>query len=214
MAKKQQGDKLPPGYLAISRKFFEHSFWKEARVYSWAEAWIDLLQSAWFGEKPSRQIINKSVIYYGRGEMVASIRFLAQRWRWPHGNVQRFVDLLERENMITRRTEKNQTIVTIINYKTYNGIGSKSTGYATPENPGKSGTPVGTPNSTSVGTPNANDNKELIVDSGTPVGTPNGTPSDTLAVHPRYKEEEGLEESKERIQDSAASIERRPPSTK
>ena len=36
------------GYLMLSRKFFSHKLWREARVFSECEAWLDLLQSARF----------------------------------------------------------------------------------------------------------------------------------------------------------------------
>ena len=31
-------------FIRINRKLFNHTFWKENRIYSKAEAWIDLIQ--------------------------------------------------------------------------------------------------------------------------------------------------------------------------
>jgi hypothetical protein len=108
-------------YMPINRRFFNHSFWLEDRVYSKAEAWLDLLQSARFEVSQGKALIGTKVITWNRGELVASVRFLAQRWNWGNGKVLRFIELLEAEGMITRRKIFGQSIVIINNYEMYNG---------------------------------------------------------------------------------------------
>ncbi|WP_294552947.1 hypothetical protein [uncultured Bacteroides sp.] len=113
----------------------------ENREFSRAEAWIDLLQLARFEANSTKEIINGRVIEYERGERPLSLRLLAERWKWSKNRVDKFLDLLVSERMITKRTTQGtgcgtdtgtacgtkQTIITVCNYDTYNSQ-SKKTG--------------------------------------------------------------------------------------
>lgn len=108
-------------YIPINRRYFDHRFWQEERIYSKAEAWLDILQQARFEVSQGKLLIGMKMIMWNRGELVASVRFLADRWGWGNGKVLRYLELLEQDEMITRRQEFGQTIITICNYDTYNG---------------------------------------------------------------------------------------------
>jgi len=114
-------DKLK-NFIPINRRVFEHPFWNEKREYSKFEAWIDLLKSARFDEGEDSMIVSNQTVVWSRGEMVASLRFLAERWQWSKKKVDNFMKRLESDKSITRRTAKGtvQTIVTICKYDTYN----------------------------------------------------------------------------------------------
>lgn len=107
------------GYIPISRKLFEHPFWCEKRVFSRAEAWIDLLQSAQFENK--KLLISGRPINVKRGQLAISLRFLAGRWNWSKNKVSYFLNVLISESMI-KRTDNGtpQTIITICKYDNYN----------------------------------------------------------------------------------------------
>jgi hypothetical protein len=60
------------------------------------------------------------IVNINRGELRASQRFLAQRWRWSLSRVNGFIKLLLDERMIERRTEHSETIIVIKNYEVYN----------------------------------------------------------------------------------------------
>lgn len=111
---------MSSGYVRLSRKFFKHSFWKESRIYSPAEAWLDLISSARFEEEPERLLVNLKIVNINRGELRASQRYLANRWRWSLSKVNGFIKLLLDERMIERRTEHSETIIIIKNYEVYN----------------------------------------------------------------------------------------------
>lgn len=55
------------GFIKLNRGFFDNFLWNEAREYSKAEAWIDLIQSARF--EASTEIINGKVIELQKGEI-------------------------------------------------------------------------------------------------------------------------------------------------
>ncbi|QNS40154.1 hypothetical protein H0S70_07000 [Chryseobacterium manosquense] len=108
------------GFIKLGRGFFDNPFWKENREYSKAEAWIDLIQSARFESTPEKVFTKMNFITINRGELRASQRFLAQRWGWSVGKVNRFINVLEMERMVERRVEHQETIVKLCNYGLYN----------------------------------------------------------------------------------------------
>lgn len=109
-------------YIPLSRKSFDHAFWKESREYSRFEAWLDLLQSARFDEAETGGMIGGSFVKWKRGELPASLRFLAERWKWSKNKVDCFLKVLVLEQMIVKRTAvgTTQTIITICKYESYN----------------------------------------------------------------------------------------------
>ena len=111
-------------YIPISRKLFDHVFFSEGRTFSKFEAWIDLLQEARYESKEGKRLVGGKVIIIKRGEIPASLRFLAERWKWSRNKVDSFLKLLESEQMILKRTANGtvQTVITICKYDTYNPI--------------------------------------------------------------------------------------------
>ena len=108
------------GFIPISRKFFENPFWSEDRVFSKCEAWLDLIQTARIEQ--SNAIINGKVIELQRGELCASIRFLAKRWTWGEQKIRTYLKMLSDLGMITSRQHRGETIVTLVNYGFYNDL--------------------------------------------------------------------------------------------
>lgn len=107
-------------YIPISRRLFEHQLWCEERIYSRFEAWLDLIQSARFED--TKQLIGNRFIEVKKGQILASLRFLAGRWQWSTKKVNSFLDLLIQDKMIIKETPKEtgQTVITICNYDKYN----------------------------------------------------------------------------------------------
>lgn len=110
------------GYVKVSRKMFAGDpFWDEERQYSRAEAWIDLIQMASW--KDRKQVVGATVVHLERGELLASERFLSERWQWSRGKVRRFLDLLEKMDRISKKTDHKTdhhgTVVSVCNYDAY-----------------------------------------------------------------------------------------------
>lgn len=117
-------------YIPLSRKSFEHFLWTEQRELSRFEAWLDLLQSARFEEAETGRMIGGSFVKWKRGELPASLRFLAERWGWSKNKVDGFLKVLVSEQMIVKRTADGtaQTVITVCKYDSYN-VKSKSKGH-------------------------------------------------------------------------------------
>lgn len=113
-------------FFPINRKFFKHPFWTEKRTFSKSEAWLDLMQSARFEESEATELIGGKLVRWSRGQVPASIRFLADNWGWSRGKVEDFLRMLEKMDMITRHQEAGQTVITLSNYTFYNAFGQQN----------------------------------------------------------------------------------------
>lgn len=109
-------------FLRLGRGFFDHWLWQEKRVFSKAEAWLDLVQSSAY--QPQKRMISGEVIEVPRGGIVASERFLSDRWMWSRTKVRAFLDLLVSDKMIIpdKDRQKNHRITVFIlwNFEKYN----------------------------------------------------------------------------------------------
>lgn len=114
-------------FLPINRKLFEHKFWTDKREFSKFEAWLDLLQSARFEISEGSVLIGYKTVKYGRGQFVASYRFLATRWQWSTKKVGNYLGMLEENGMLKKETVKETpvTLITICKYETYNTVSVK-----------------------------------------------------------------------------------------
>lgn len=103
------------GWIKISRNITEHWLWDDGEKLKW---WLDLLLMAQWEDK---KVMYDSHLYtLQRGQMLASISFLTERWKRNRQTVMKFLKLLEEENIITRTVMDRQTpILTICNYDKY-----------------------------------------------------------------------------------------------
>lgn len=105
------------GYLKIYRRFYGSDLWQEPREFSRAEAWLDLLGLAAWGER--------TVSIGGRswtldpGEVITSRPFLATRWNWTRARVRRFLEYLVEARRISYEPDGIYTRIHISNYQRY-----------------------------------------------------------------------------------------------
>ena len=107
------------GYFAVWRKIQDHPFYKEKRVFSKYEAWLDLLMNAQHQREPKQVCLGMTVLTQHYGETLRSIRTWGRRWSWGRSKVTRFLKLLEELNQITVKSEGKTSRITILNYKQY-----------------------------------------------------------------------------------------------
>lgn len=82
------------GYIKLSRKQFDKRdrLWDDGTPYDRRSAWTWLIQSAAWKDSTYRVAGGK--VPLKRGEFVASIRFLAERFKWSKSSVSRFLQEL------------------------------------------------------------------------------------------------------------------------
>lgn len=88
------------GYVTIPRKISEHPYWNEKVPATKRDAIIDLFFSVRYGTDPVKIIVNKKLIELSRGEMIASLRFLENRWQWSKNKVASFLKQLQQDGII------------------------------------------------------------------------------------------------------------------
>jgi len=173
---------MPPdpdqfGYIRISRKLYENDrFWNEPRVFSRHEAWEDFIQMASW--KDQTRLVGNELVELKRGELLASIRYLASRWRWSPKKVRIYLDLLaELERVRAQRGAQGGTVYLLVNYDDYQE-GSAAKGTAGDRGTAK-GTAKGTARGTARGTADTLGDNENGDDRGTARGTDRGTAKGT-----------------------------------
>lgn len=113
------------GVFAVDRGVFDHDKLRDDRApFSKVEAWLWLLSSAAW--KPHRRRVSGHNFDLERGQLVASTRYMAERWRWSEARVRRFLDLLKTDAggdaMIDARSDAGVTVITIRKYDLYQRV--------------------------------------------------------------------------------------------
>jgi hypothetical protein len=110
----------------LHRQFQSHDFWRERRVFSRAEAWIDIIMSARWQDDPGEVRIGNVLLLCGRGEVLYSMQTWAARWSWTESKVKRFLHSLAanrnsdcKRTMIELSNERVTTRIKICNYEAY-----------------------------------------------------------------------------------------------
>lgn len=107
-------------FIPLNRRIFKHYFWKERRVYSRFEAWLDLLQLVNFEVKKKKEFISGRLIEWGRGQYPVSLTFLEKRWLWSTSKIRTYIRLLKNDKMINIEKTQGITVITICKYDSYN----------------------------------------------------------------------------------------------
>lgn len=106
---------MQQGWIKINREIVNHWLWSDAERLKW---WLDLLFLANWDDK---KVLHDSHLFtLKRGQIIASVAFLCERWEMSNKTVIKFLQMLESENMIKREVVHRQTpIITICNYELY-----------------------------------------------------------------------------------------------
>jgi hypothetical protein len=104
------------GWISIHRKITENWLWKD-KPFSRAHAWIDMLIMA--NHTDNKFFLGPEIIEVKRGQILSSIRKLADRWGWSRMKATRFIDVLQHDQMLIKYCDNHKTILTICNYDSY-----------------------------------------------------------------------------------------------
>lgn len=113
-------------WFAVSRDIFAHHIVGiHDRPWTEFEAWLSLVAMASY---ETRRAMNKgTVVILDPGDLMAAHGYLAQRWMWTVPKVRWFLQRLQKEAMITRHCNKQDSrgnsnqiqIISICNYSRY-----------------------------------------------------------------------------------------------
>lgn len=108
------------GTVNIARSIFDHAIFADEPKTE-REAWIwMIMEASW---KPRVRRVGSAVVPTDRGQLAASVRFLAGAWRWTPAKVQRYLKRLEKMEMIRSQADTGVTVLTICNYDEYQSGG-------------------------------------------------------------------------------------------
>ena len=104
------------GYIKLYRELQDCWIWK-GELFTRGQAWVDLLLMA--NHKDTKIPFGDHLEIVARGQFITSISKLSDKWGWSFNTVKRFLNLLESDNMLTRKSDNSKTLITIVNYGIY-----------------------------------------------------------------------------------------------
>lgn len=106
---------MEANYIKISTAITKSWIFKDANYFKW---WVDMLTMA---ARNNHKVMHDSHLFtLERGQLIASIFSLSERWSKNRKTIIRFLNLLQKEDMIRRTVRDRQTpIITICNYERY-----------------------------------------------------------------------------------------------
>lgn len=107
------------GVFALDRGWFDHPSFA-AEPFTEREAWAWLISEAAFKDRIKR--IGSIVLSLERGQVAASLRFMADKWSWKEPRVRRFLGRLKIDAMLTVATDAGISVITICNYTKYQRV--------------------------------------------------------------------------------------------
>ena len=108
---------MKKGWICLHRCILTHWIWQDANRFKW---WIDLLLRA--NNKDAKVLIDGSLMECKRGQFITSLGKLAEEWMVSRNTVRRFLDALESDTMIVRKSTHKLTQITICNYDSYQDV--------------------------------------------------------------------------------------------
>ena len=107
------------GWIKLHRKAFNNSLYTEYRPHTRREAWEDIL--VYVNYEDSFCLIGNDKIECKIGQSLMSLDSWAKIFNWSKSSVNRFFDMLKKENMIATENLYKTTRITVCNYADYQG---------------------------------------------------------------------------------------------
>jgi hypothetical protein len=102
------------GWISIYRKIRNHWIWQDPMKF---QRWIDLLLEV--NHTGKKVNIGYVIIECDRGQTVRSLGNWAKRWKCSKSSAKRFLELLEKDQMIVTENVSRTTRISVCNYNDY-----------------------------------------------------------------------------------------------
>jgi uncharacterized phage protein (TIGR02220 family) len=102
------------GWIKLHREINSHWIWSNSDYFKW---WIDILLEV--NHTQAKVLIKGKVYNCGRGEKLYSLDTWASRWGTNKSKVKRFLEMLQKDEMICVKNETQTTRITICKYDDY-----------------------------------------------------------------------------------------------
>lgn len=107
------------GWIKLHRSLLVNWLWED-KPFSRGQAWIDLLLMA--NHKDKEVLLGNEHISIERGSFVTSELKLMERWGWSKSKVRAFLQVLESDKMLIKKTDHKKTTITIVNYSVFQDL--------------------------------------------------------------------------------------------
>lgn len=104
------------GWIKTYRDLADHWLSQDLQKLGW---WVILLLKV--NHEDKKILSGNQLIELKKGQIIASLSYLATLWKTSKRTAERFVELLEKEQMVSRCTRHKVTILTICNWDSYQG---------------------------------------------------------------------------------------------
>lgn len=101
------------GYVSVPREFFDSIQWRRKRIFTESEAYLDLLQMAYYGSEPTERMVGRRCFIVKRGQIITTTSFLAERWGWKLHRVRYVLRALSVTSFVTSVVTSGRTIITV-----------------------------------------------------------------------------------------------------
>lgn len=103
-------------FIMIPRSFFESGYWCQSRTFNDCEAILDIIQQVRFEATEHFARIGGREVKWGQAEWPASVRFLANRWRWTERRVRTFITSLKKNGIITTDDSQGVNVIRLLKF--------------------------------------------------------------------------------------------------
>ena len=104
------------GTVNLSRDFWDDDAFR-SEPFTQREAFLWFITEASWKDRTRR--FGETVVHLNRGELVASVRFMAKAWKWTPAKVQRFLEKLKSSEKICLKIDTGLTVVSVCKYDQY-----------------------------------------------------------------------------------------------
>ena len=119
------------GYVSVPREFFDSIQWRRKRIFTESEAYLDLLQMAYYGSEPTERMVGRRSFIVKRGQIITTTSFLAERWGWKLHRVRYVLRALSVTSFVTSVVTSGRTIITVNQGNTSNCSEKSVTSFVT-----------------------------------------------------------------------------------
>lgn len=110
---------MSEGWISVHRKIVNNWVWDD-KPFSYGQAWIHLLLSA--NHKDKEIVFEGRVLMVKQGSFITSILKLSDVFGWNRKKTSRFLDLLEKQKMVTTDRTRHGTMISIVNYSLFQNV--------------------------------------------------------------------------------------------
>lgn len=107
---------MAEGWISVHRTLQGHWLWSE-KPFSKGQAWIDMLMMA--NHADNKFLLGNELVEVKAGSFITSEVKLMEKWGWGKTKTRAFLDLLQKDGMITKKTDRKKTTIIIENYSDY-----------------------------------------------------------------------------------------------